>query len=552
MSAAAIYARYSSDLQREASIEDQNRICRERAAKEGWSVHQCYSDRGISGASLIRPGIQKLLQDAQAGRFGIVLAESLDRLSRDQEDIAHIFKRINFAGARIVTLSEGAINELHIGLKGTMGALYLKDLADKTRHGLRGRVEAGKSGGGNSYGYDVVRGLGQDGLPVTGERKINASQAAIVRRICEEYAAGVSPLAIAKQLNVEGVPGPSGKAWGPSTIHGNRQRGTGILNNELYIGRLVRNRLRYIKDPEAGKRVSRLNPESEWIVQDAAALRIVDQPLWDRIKSRQRALEGNLRPGRLPGYWDRRRPRYLFTGLMRCAVCGGGIINFNKIYIGCANARNKGTCDNQATMRRDDLETAVLEGLQHRLMEPARTKIFCEEYARAMNRLHAERDALREADADALSRTERDLARLVQALLDGVPASAVREKMAELEARRDALRGRLTANEDTAIRLHPNMAGYYRAQIADLRTALTEAGRHMQAAEIVRKLVDRIELSPVVRSGRKTLSVSLYGRLAGILTMATKTKTPLDESGVSVQVTKLVAGVGFEPTTFRL
>jgi DNA invertase Pin-like site-specific DNA recombinase len=152
MSAAAVYARYSSDLQREASIEDQNRLCRERAAREGWSVHQEYSDSGISAASLIRPGIQKLLRDALDGRFGIILTESLDRLSRDQEDIAHIFKRISFAGGRIVTLSEGEINELHIGLKGTMGALYLKDLADKTRRGLRGRVEAGKSGGGNSYG----------------------------------------------------------------------------------------------------------------------------------------------------------------------------------------------------------------------------------------------------------------------------------------------------------------------------------------------------------------------------------------------------------------
>ena len=193
-------------------------------------------------------------------------------------------------------------------------------------------------------------------------------------------------------------------------------------------------------------------------------------------------------------------------------------------------------------MRRDDLEAAVLDGLQHRLMEPARTRIFCEEYARAMNRLHAQHNAHREADVDALSRTERDLARLVQALLDGVPASAVREKMAELEARRDALRGRLAASEDTEIRLHPNMAGYYRTQIADLRTALTEAGRHMQAAEILRKLVDRIELSPVVRNGRKTLSVSLYGRLAGILAMATKAKAPLDESDAPVRVTKLVAG----------
>src|SRR5512144_2751005 len=109
-----------------------------------------------------------------------------------------------------------------------MGALFLKDLADKTRRGLRGRVEAGKSGGGNSYGYDVIKSIGSDGEPIRGERTINEAQAAIVRRIFVEYAAGASPRAIAKTLNAEGVPGPSGVAWGPSTIHGNRRRGTGV------------------------------------------------------------------------------------------------------------------------------------------------------------------------------------------------------------------------------------------------------------------------------------------------------------------------------------
>ena len=151
-SRAAIYARYSSDLQRDASIEDQIRICQERADKEGWQVHQCYTDHGQSGASLLRPGVQMLMADAQSGKFDIVIAESLDRLSRDQEDIAGLYKRMRFAGVQIITLSEGEISELHIGLKGTMGALYLKDLADKTRRGLRGRVENGKSGGGNAYG----------------------------------------------------------------------------------------------------------------------------------------------------------------------------------------------------------------------------------------------------------------------------------------------------------------------------------------------------------------------------------------------------------------
>lgn len=97
----AFYARYSSDNQRDASIEDQLRLCRERAAKEGWDIVDSYNDRSISGANLIRPGIQSLLADAQVGKFNIVLAESLDRISRDQEDIAGVFKRLAFAGIQI-------------------------------------------------------------------------------------------------------------------------------------------------------------------------------------------------------------------------------------------------------------------------------------------------------------------------------------------------------------------------------------------------------------------------------------------------------------------
>ena len=101
MTAVAIYARYSSDLQRDASIEDQIRLCKERAKREGWRVVNCYTDHAISGASLIRPGMQMLLQDAQAGKFDVIVAEAIDRLSRDQEDIAHIYKRTRFAGVWI-------------------------------------------------------------------------------------------------------------------------------------------------------------------------------------------------------------------------------------------------------------------------------------------------------------------------------------------------------------------------------------------------------------------------------------------------------------------
>ena len=126
-----------------------------------------------------------------------------------------------------------------------MNALFLKDLADKTRRGLRGRVELGKSGGGLCYGYRVRRAT-HDGM-ATGEREIVPAEAEVVRRIFSVYSTGMSPKAIARQLNAERCPGPGGAPWNPSTIHGNPARGTGILNNELYVGRLVWNRLRYVE-----------------------------------------------------------------------------------------------------------------------------------------------------------------------------------------------------------------------------------------------------------------------------------------------------------------
>ena len=129
----ALYARYSTDNQSVVSIEDQFRICREHAGREGWQVVDTYHDAAISGASVIlRPGVQSLLQDAQRGKFDIVLAEALDRFSRDQADVATLFKHLHFSSVQIVTLAEGEISELHVGLKGTMNALFLKDLAAKT------------------------------------------------------------------------------------------------------------------------------------------------------------------------------------------------------------------------------------------------------------------------------------------------------------------------------------------------------------------------------------------------------------------------------------
>jgi hypothetical protein len=121
----------------------------------------------------------------------------------------------------IVTLAEGDITHLHIGFKGTMNALFLKDLAEKTHRGLRGRIEDGKSASGLCYGYRVVKTI-SSGNMTTGEREIEPDEAGIVERIFREFIAGVSPKQIAKNLNREGIAGPFGGPWSPSTIYGKR------------------------------------------------------------------------------------------------------------------------------------------------------------------------------------------------------------------------------------------------------------------------------------------------------------------------------------------
>ena len=245
----------------------------------------------------MRPGFQAMMREALQKKFDIVMAEALDRFSRDQEDTAGLFKRLTFAGVNIVTLAEGDITHLHIGLKGTMNALFLKELAEKTRRGLRGRIELGKAGGGVSFGYRIVRRL-ENGVVSTGEREIVPEEAAIVRRIFNDYRAGASPKQIAKALNAEGVRGPRGALWSPSTIHGNPERGIGILHNELYIGRLVWNRQRFLKDPDTGKRVARANPPSEWITKDVPELRIIDDEVWQAVQTRYASVQRKWKAGR--------------------------------------------------------------------------------------------------------------------------------------------------------------------------------------------------------------------------------------------------------------
>src|SRR5918992_5299289 len=434
---AAIYARYSSDNQRDASIADQLRICREFEARQGWTVVEEFTDHAISGATLLRSGFQALMRDALNQRFDVVLAEALDRFSRDQEDTAGLFKRLTFAGVNIVTLAEGDITHLHIGLKGTMNALFLKELAEKTRRGLRGRIELGKAGGGVSFGYRIVRRL-ENGVVTTGEREIVPDEAAIVRRIFNDYRAGASPKQIAKALNAEGVRGPRGALWSPSTIHGNPLLGIGILHNELYVGRLVWNRQRFLKDPDTGKRVARANPPSEWIMKDVPELRIIDDQVWQAVRTRYAGVQRKWKTAEEGRRFNQfRRPKYLFSGLTKCGECGAGFIVYSREQLGCFGARGRGTCTNKLTIPRPEVEQRVLRALQDKLMGQDFFEEFCREFAKEMNRLRMEQRASQTSAKRELVQLEARRKKIVESIIEGVRGRDVKDELIAIGNRKD-------------------------------------------------------------------------------------------------------------------
>jgi len=444
--------------------------------------------------------------------------------------------------------------------------VFLKDLAIKTRRGLSGRVEKGKSGGGVSYGYDVVIQNDAAGNPLRGDRTINALQAEIVRRIFKDFNAGKSPKSIAAQLNRDGIPGPRGGAWGQSTINGNRRRGTGILNNDLYVGVLVWNRQRFVKDPDTGKRVPRFNPESKWIRKDVPDLRIVDQALWEETRARQSVLDA-----RGDKFHQKQRPRNLFSNLLKCGCCGSGFSKVSEHHYGCSAARNKGTCENFRTIRQDELEQAILNALQNHLMNPKACDAFCEEYRRYTNELCKQRNSSVRRWQEELQNCIRERDRLVQSIKDGVPGSLVKDDLIRMAARREELEKSLANKSETPVLIHPRMADRYKQEVTALRTALNDEGNRVEAADLIRSLVEKVVLTP--KAAEKGLSIDLYGDLAGILTIATKKAVPLVQSGTGPYVQdklvagartelnllfetnqqdKLVAGAGFEPATFGL
>jgi len=445
---AATYSRYSSDQQRESSIEDQQRGTYARAAKEGWEIVADYADAAMSGADNQRPQYRRML--TEAGRtFDVLLIDALSRLARDRIEQEQAIRRLEFHGVRIVSTTDGydsqsKARKVHRAVKGLMDEMQLDDLAAAVHRGQAGQAQKGRWNGGRPYGYRLRRLVDPARRDAYGEPErigtvltVDAEQAPIVREIFERYARGESTLQIASDLNARGVPSPGSswkrtvrrcKGWMDSSVRV-------ILLNPLYTGRQRWNTSQFVRDPETKRYLRRERPESEWVVRQIEELRIVSDELFARAQ----------RFSTLPLDDPRRRSggkaRFVLSGLMSCAKCGRSMVLWGKHHYTCGSYVGGRSCDNHARVRRTHAEDVILGPILDDMMAPARiTRIAREVVRDEQARLQAA--AAKAPAPKALAELDSRLLRLRARMASGDPDMAADEIQAAIDtatAKRQAL-----------------------------------------------------------------------------------------------------------------
>lgn len=472
---AYIYARYSTDRQRETSIEDQLRVCRARIEASGWELQGMQRDEEVSGSTPVgrRPGGAQLLADAMAGRFDVLVLEGLDRLSRDLVEQETVVRRLEHRGIRIIGVADGYDSEsagrkLHRGMRGLINEIYLDDLRHKTHRGQAGQVARGYSAGGGAYGYRSVH----DGR---GWRlEIDEDQAQWVRWIFREYVAGRSPRGCAHELNRLGVPAPRGGTWVVSAIYGSRVKGCGILNNPLYRGDYIWNRSQWVKDPDTGRRKRIERPEHEWIREHRPELRIVPEELWQAAHERYNRAShrgGSCGKGGVP--------RTLLGGLMTCGYCGGLVVAVSGRHYGCSARQDRGASVCRGVLvRRDEAELRLLGCLRDELLAPEAIAQVEREVARILDEQSNQQAQANRVAKARLAELDGEIGRLVDAIARVGISPSLQERLRAAEAERIQLRQQLGA-QSTAPRgqsvLKPGeVARRYREMVMNLQEALRE------------------------------------------------------------------------------
>lgn len=495
---AATYARFSTDQQNPKSADDQTAMLVGIAEKNGWSVVLSEKDEGQSGSRGDREGFLRLSDAAHAREFSVLMVEGLERLSRNRADLFALHDNIlKPNGISIyVARSNTIIDDMAMMLLVWKAQEDLVQLKQQVERGQEAVIADNRMNGSISYGYaKKYDGTGRNGL-----REIRWDEADVVIRLFKEFDAGRSPLQIAAGLNADGIPSPKGKTWNPGVIIGNAAYGSGILRNRIYIGEYVWRRTQRVPDSKRNNRMF-VHPgdKGRQKITHHPELAFVDADLFAAVQDRLSAGQAKDKSE----VHKRRKPEYLFSGKIVCGRCGE---NYNVLSgsLGCVGRALKGNgCSNTRRTKREDLEAAVLKGLEHRLLDEDLLDQVVSEY-----RAQAEQAVLEQRGAISRARGR-------VAVLEGKAAN-IREQLSEMDSKSSAaamLREDLNraANElDVARRTiergerqmptpktTPEIIASLKAAIPNLHKLLNQTDvEAVRAREKLRALVDEIIVQP--------------------------------------------------------
>jgi site-specific DNA recombinase len=551
---AALYARYSTTMQSAASIPDQFRTCEKLAERHGFEVSARFSDAAISGGTTSRPGYQDMLSAARRHDFDIIIAEDSSRLWRNLAEQSPRLAELSDLGLHVVTHDLDTRHEsaeIMGAVGGAMASAYRKEIGRRTRRGLEGLARKQKPTGGRAYGY--VKATGSE----SGAREIDADQAIIVREIFEQFASGRSPRRIAEDLNSRKIPSPGASwnreerrrgGWLCSAIHGDPKRGLGILNNDMYRGVVVWNRAKWIRSAaDSGKRKHIQNPRSEWIEHMDESLRIVSDALWARVKARQQGqtqtIGERVKAGLTVAAASRTGPgpRHLFSTLLKCGECGANFVVVNKFKWGCSSHHHggKSACANDLRLDRDLIEDGLLDGIRTHLLSP---EALAEFRRRVVKRI-ADEQRQKAPDGKRMAELEMQVGNLADAVMSGALKSspALASRLAEAESELEALRRQAIPREVVKLdRVIPRIDDAFRELVRDLPNA-------------AKRDIDRSRATVRQYAGN-AIQVKSDGKTVRFMSESKRLEQSLmiAACGAAQSYTSVVAGVGFEPTTFGL
>ncbi|WP_443027586.1 recombinase family protein [Sphingomonas sp. LR55] len=538
-------------MQTASSSADQVAACAPLVSFLGGNVVATQLDPQLSGYRRNRPGLQLLLRAAEAGEIDIIVCESLDRLARDAEDVAWLGKKLAYHRVQLHTVSEGHVDEIKFAVAGLLGSIFLKHLVDKTLRGMEAAVLAGRFAGGRAYGYKRMVRLDASGEVQRGLLEIDEAQAEVVGRIFAWFAAGLSSIQIATRLNDEGVPGPRGGEWNASTIRGDPAKLVGILNNPLYVGRLVWGRREWRRNPDSEKRERRyrLRDQSEWVEVAVPDLRIIDDTVFEAARDE---IERRKRPATASSTVGSKRAKHLLSGLIRCGCCGANYTISGKDYYRCAGQKERGTCGNRVSVRKEPLEAATLAVLQEHLLTENHVRLFIEEFEHEMQRLGRQDAGMEHAAQHRLKQVTTELDNLYQNLLAGIASPVLRAMIAEREAEKERLEAQrvaTTTGKPIVVSLpHPVLVDRFRSKVAALRQSLDDEAIRTEAAAVMSTLIESVTICPDEPGGPEA---EVVAKVSDLLAWATNDNAA-PRGGVMSSSVVVVAGTGFEPVTFRL